>query len=87
MKSINSNVKVKMPVEVFAVMMGYLNNTRLGDRNEYESAISDFAIKMERKGANQIVNSFLDESGLARPVFKVEASDAEGLTFNVEFAE
>ena len=79
-------IRVEMTQEMFVVLMAYVSNTRLGGRNEYENAVSDFAIKWKKQGSEAVINQILDDTGLERPAFRIEASEYDGIVFNVEFA-
>jgi hypothetical protein len=77
------NATINVTPAQFAVIYAFIRNTRLGDRNEYETAVSDLALNMEKSGADDYLKDFYEFSGMQPPVFMVEASDAEGLIFNV----
>jgi len=77
-----SVVAVSLSPAAFAAVYQLLAHVRLGNRNEWESAIADTLISWEDQGLDRLVEQLEDEVGL--PVIAIEASDEDGLVFNLK---
>ena len=70
------------PLE-FAAIYALLMQVRLGERNEFEKAISSMMIDLEKNGINEWVENFFNITGLTLPDLKIEASNEEGVVLNL----
>lgn len=75
----NSIVQLDLSPEAFLVVYEYLYHTRLGDRNGFEVAVSDFL------GKNPVLEELANDLSeiYGTPKLHVEYSDDEGLVLNV----
>jgi hypothetical protein len=71
--------KLTLTPNQFAVIYQFLVNTRLGNRNKFEDAISNLFIDMEHDGAEAYLNEYVSEL----PKIHVEFSEDEGMVFNI----
>jgi hypothetical protein len=78
-----SSISVKLTPAEASVIYEFLRNTRLGERNLYENAVSNLCIRMERSGLEDYLNNWYIEHNVNRPAFKIECSEEDGLVFNV----
>ena len=74
-----SLIQLDLSPEVFLVVYEYLYHTRLGDRNGFEAAVSDFICE------NPILEELSGELSeiYGTPKLHVEYSDDEGVVLNV----
>ncbi len=77
------SLKLNLTDTQFVAIYSLLQNVRLGDRNDFESAISELAIDMEHDGAEGYVNDYLYDQGLDMPEISIEASDSDGVVINL----
>jgi len=70
------------PLE-FAAIYSLLMQVRLGERNDYEKAISKMMIDLEENGINEWVENFFNITGHVLPEIKIEASNEEGVVLNL----
>lgn len=79
-----SKVKLNLTPLQFIAIYELLYNTQLGDRNEYEAAISDLMIQMEKDGAQELINGFLVREGYDAPSIGAKFSNEDGLVISLE---
>jgi hypothetical protein len=75
----SNKVKLKLTPNQAAVIYQFLWNTRLGNRNQFESEISDLMIAMEYDG----IEDYLNEHVPDLPKINVEFNNDEGMVFNI----
>jgi len=63
----------------FMAIYALLYNVSLGDRNIFESAISDLMVNMEKAGAEDYIRSMPWQM----PKIKIEASDEDGIVISL----
>ncbi len=77
------SLKLHLTVTQFVAIYGILHNVRLGNRNKYETALSELMLDMEHDGAEDFVNKFIDSRATQFPTISIEASDEDGITISV----
>lgn len=75
-------VTVSFEVEEIAVIWELLRNVRLGDRNNYEEAVSNLMIELEDSGIEDRLNTWYMHTDNSAPEFMIESSN-DGFVINV----
>lgn len=70
------------PLE-FAAIYGLLMQVRLGERNDFEKAVSKMMIDLEENGINAWLENFKSVTGYDLPDLMIEASNDDGVVLNL----
>ena len=70
------------PLE-FAAIYALLMQVRLGERNDYEKAVSKMMIDLEENGIDAWLENFKSVTGYDLPDLKIEASNEDGVVLNL----
>lgn len=74
-------VQLNLSPEVFLVLYEFLYSTKLGDRNDFETAISDFMVE----GGEDLENLAAELADLyGDPELSVSFSESDGMVFSVQ---
>jgi len=76
-----SQVRITLEPAAFAALSEILSHIRLGNRNKWEEAISDWYIAAEKDGMQELAEQVYNQEGIPRISF--EASDSEGVVINL----
>jgi hypothetical protein len=75
------NIRLTLTPQEFLVINEFLYRVRLGNRNQFEEAVSELMILLEEGGSDEFAARAATEYGV--PSIGVEFSDDEGLVFNI----
>lgn len=70
------------PLE-FAAIYALLMQVRLGERNDYEKAVSKMMIDLEENGIDAWLGNFKSVTGYDLPNLMIEASNEDGVVLNL----
>lgn len=76
-------VTIDFSAEEIAVVWELLRIVQLGDRNEYESAVSDLCIALEKSGLEDRLNEWYKRNGATAPDIWIEANSDCGVTIQL----
>lgn len=79
----NAPVVLNLYHTEFAAIYALLYQVRLGERNNFEGAIRDLMIDLEKGGIDEWMEFFYKTTGETKPSVTVEASDEDGLVINL----
>lgn len=74
------HVTLKLTPAQFVIIYEFLYNTQLGDRNHFESEISDLMIEMDTEVTRMAINDYIKHEG--QPKIKAHI-DKQSTTFSV----
>lgn len=77
---IKTTVQLNLTPEVFLVVYEFLYSTKLGDRNDFETAISDFM--SENPELDEVAANLSENYG--DPELSVSFSESDGMVFSVQ---
>lgn len=79
----NTSIVLNLHATEFAAIYAILMQVRLGERNDFEKAISKMMIDLEENGINAWVEEFFNVTGRVLPDLKIEASNEDGVVLNL----